>query len=200
MSEQRPSDGQVSKEQPGESFVTNARGRARIPAVIAAVALVISLAGWGWFASEQGREAWWAFGQNVAVGPDDQGWAGIDTVSVRIEGADTVPVVDEESPPDGFEFLALDFRVDAATPTELSRCEVQVRDERGRLFLAGTEVPRGDPYDSSLTCGTADPEEDPVPPSQSVLVLVPVDAELVSVRVDAREFPPAEFIELPLPS
>lgn len=75
-----------------------------------------------------------------------------------------------------------------------------MRDTQGRLFLAGREVPYADPYDSSLTCGTADPQEDPVPPSQSVLVLVPADAELVSVRVDAREFPPARFIEFPLPS
>ena len=28
--------------------------------------------------------------------------------------------------------------------------------------------------------------------------IVPADAELSSVRVDAREFPPARFIELPL--
>ncbi|USQ80357.1 hypothetical protein NF556_01450 [Ornithinimicrobium faecis] len=186
----------MSRQQSGQA---RRSGHGRRSTIVAAVVLVLSLSGWGWFASEQAREAWWAFGQNVAVGPDGQGWASLDTVSVRLDGADTVPIVDEEAPPDGFEFLALDFTVDAATPTELSTCEVQVRDTQGRLFLAGAEVPRDDAFDSSLMCGTSDPEEDPVPASQSVLVLVPVDAALDSVRVDAREFPPAEFIELPVP-
>lgn len=176
------------------------RRRGRAASVVAAGALVLSLGGWGWFASEQAREAWWAFGQHVAVGPDDEGWASLETVSVRLAGVDTVPVVDEEEPPAGFEFLAVELLVEPSTPTELSSCEVQVRDDQGRLFLAGEAVPRGEDYASSLTCGTSDPAEDPVPTRQSVLVLVPVDAELVSVRVDAREFPPARFLELPLPS
>ena len=214
MSEQQPPEPSApatSTDTAGEGSATDPRRRdARAPApprerrrgttVVAAVALVVSLAGWGWFASEQGREAWWAFGQNVAVEPDGTGWASIDTLSVRLEAVETVPVVDEEQPPAGFQFLALDFSVDTGTPTDLSSCEVQVRDDRGRLFLAGEEVPRADPYESSLTCGTSDPEEEPVPTAQSVLVLVPVDAELISVRVDGREFPPARFIELPLAS
>lgn len=191
----------------------------RVAAMVAALALAGSLAGWGWFASEQARAGWWTFGQHVAITPDDQGWAHVDTLSVRLTGAEAVSSIGEEQAPAGFEFLALDLQVetqppaevetdadadsgaaaDADAPRPLSTCEVQVRDEQGRLFLAGEEVPYEDPYVSSLTCGTSDPDEDPVPTDQSLLVLVPVGAELVSVRVDAMEFPPARFLELPLP-
>ena len=199
----------------------------RVAAVVTALALAVSLAGWGWFASEQARAGWWTFGQHVAITPDDQGWAHVDTLSVRLTGAEAVASIGEEQAPAGFEFLALDLQVetqppaeaetdadsgaesdaeadanadaDADAPRRLSTCEVQVRDEQGRLFLAGEEVPYEDPYVSSLTCGTSDPDEDPVPRNQSLLVLVPVEAELVSVRVDAMEFPPARFLELPLP-
>lgn len=180
--------------------MTGSARRGRATSAVAAVALVLSLAGWGWFATEQARAGWWAFGQHVAVEPDSEGWASLDGVSVRLSGVSTLPVVDEEEPPAGFEFLAVDLIVEPSTPSELSSCEVQVRDEHGRLFLAGEAVPRADGYESSLTCGTSDPDEDPVPTDQSVLVLVPADVELRSVRVDAREFSPARFIELPLPS
>lgn len=188
------------------------RTRRPVRTVIALSALVLSLGGWGWLASEQGREGWWAFGQHAAVTPGDQGWADLGTLSVRVAGSETLLEVDEVQPPAGFTFLALDLEVraeeageEAAEETaeeasELSSCEVQVRDSRGRLFLAGQEVPRDDAYVTSLTCGTSDPQEEPVPATQSLLVLVPLEAELISVRVDAREFPPARFIELPLRS
>lgn len=181
---------------------------ARSGRVVAVVGLVLSLVGWGWFASEQARTSWWVFGQHIPVGPDDQGWASIDTLSVRLVGVETAPEVDEELPPAGFAFLVVDLEVETSTEgpeterpetTEpLSTCDVEVRDTRGRLFEAGREVPRADPYVTSLKCGTSDPDEDPVPTDQSLVVLVPADAELSSVRVDAREFPPARFIELPL--
>lgn len=176
--------------------------RGKTGTIVATLVLLASLAGWGWFATEQAREGWWTLGEHVAVAPDAQGWATVDTLRVRLDGAEPVAVVEEEEAPAGFTYLALDFRVEAPTqgPLKLSTCEVQARDEQGRLFLAGEEVPRADPYESSLMCGTSDPDEDPVPGRQSVLVLVPDDAQLVSVRVDAREFPAARFIELPLSS
>lgn len=175
------------------------RRRGLLGTAVAAAVLVLALAGWGWFATEQARAGWWTFGAHIAVGPDSQGWAGTDTLSLRLAAVETVAEVDEEQPPAGFTYLTLELEVDAATPTELTRCEVQVLDQQGRLFLAGQEVPGADPYVSSLTCGSSDPE-DPVEARQSMLVLVPSDAELVSVRVGALEFPPARFIELPLPS
>ena len=173
--------------------------------------LVLSLGGWGWFASVQAREGWWAFGQHVAVVPHEGGWAGVDSLGIRLAGVATVPEVEEERPPAGFTYLELDCEVDPAGPAEqeagqespllqLSTCEVQVRDELGRLFRAGREVPRSDRHESSLRCGTSDPAQDPVPTRQSLLVLLPVDAVPASVRVDAQQFPPATFIELPLPS
>lgn len=190
--------------------MTRRRRRGTVATIALAVGLLVSLAGWGWFASEQAREGWWALGQHVAVGPDERGWAG-DTVGIRLAGVATVPEVEEERPPAGFTYLELDFEVAPAGPAEqeagqdapllqLTTCEVQVRDEAGRLFQAGREVPSADPYESSLRCGTSDPAEDPVPTRQSLLVLLPVDAEPVSVRVDAHQFPAATFIELPLPS
>lgn len=175
------------------------RRRGRVASTTAVLALVLSLAGWGWFASENARELWWPAGQHVAVEPDEAGWATVDTVSVRLTDAQRVSAVDGNQPPGGFEYLAVDFEV-VATDTESYRsCEVEVRDAQDRLFLAGREVPNGDPYSSSLTCGTSDPADDPVPENQSVLVLVPVDAELESVRVVSREFPPATFVDFPLP-
>lgn len=175
------------------------RTRGRVGTVLAAVVLVMALAGWGWFATAQARAGWWAFGEHVAIGPDARGWANTDTLSVRLTGAETMPEVAEEQPPAGFAYLAVELQVEATTPTELTRCQVEVLDRQGRLFRAGQEVPGADPYVSSLTCGSPDPE-DPVPTRQSLLVLVPADAELVSVRVTALELPPARFIELPLPS
>lgn len=174
--------------------------RSRVATAVAVVGLVGSLAGWGWFATEQARDGWWALGQHEAVEPDAEGWASIDTLSVRLTGVDTATELDEEQPPEGYHYLLLDFEVEAPEASETGSCEVQVRDTQGRLFLAGQEVPRADPYVSSLRCGTSDPAEDPVPTDQSVVVLVPVDATPESVRVDAREFPPATFIALPLPS
>lgn len=180
--------------------VENRQRGARVASTTAVVGLVVSLAGWGWFASENAREGWWAFGQHVAVEPDSQGWATVDTVSVRLTGVTEASEIDGEAPPSGFEYLVLDFDV-VATETEESRtCTVEVLDSRHRLFISGSEVPSADPFVSELLCGTSDPAEDPVPEAQSTLVLVPVDAEPVSVRVDSREFPPATFVELELPS
>ncbi|WP_109472479.1 hypothetical protein [Ornithinimicrobium cavernae] len=179
--------------------MTGKRPARRGTTVVAVIALLLSLAGWGWFATEAARTGWWTFGEHVAVGPEEQGWASIDTLSVRLTSAGRAVGLEEE-PPAGYVFLALDLQVES-TETELFRmCDVEVRDAQGRLFRAGREVPSTDPYESSLTCGTSDPEEDPVPTTASMLVLVPVDAELTSLRVVSREFPPARFIELPLPS
>ncbi|GAB2603931.1 hypothetical protein [Pseudactinotalea suaedae] len=183
------------------SGLANERGpRRRVASTAAVLALVGSLAGWGWFASENAREGWWEFGRHVAVEPGDDGWADVDTLSVRLTAADTATTIDGVEPPAGFEYLVLAFDVEA-TEVELYRsCTVEVLDTQGREFLAGREVPNGDPYTSELMCGTSDPEEDPVPGAQSVLVLVPTGAEPVSVRIDSREFPPATFVELPLRS
>lgn len=173
--------------------------RSRFWTVFCAVVLVGSLAAWGWFASGQARDGWWALGQHVAEGPDDQGVATLDTLGVRLVGVEEVAEVDEERPPAGLRYLAVDLSVTAPEASDLTSCEVVLRDDRGRLFEAGVEVPREDPYVTSLTCGTTDPTEEPVPQDQSLLVLVPEDAELDSVRVLARDFPPASFLELPLP-
>lgn len=173
----------------------------RFATSVAAVGLVGSLGWWGWAVTDQARDGWWAVGQHVAITPDDQGWAEVDTLRVRLTGVENLTEVDGEAPPEGLAFLALDFEVDAQAAPTLSRCTVEVHDEQGRLFEAGTEVPYADdPYVTSLRCGTSDPEEDPVPARQSMLVLVPADTEPVSVRVDALEFPPARFIELPVTS
>lgn len=184
----------------GTSSGAQPRRRRWLTRVLPAGVLVLSLAGWGWFASEGARDGWWAFGQHVAVGPDDEGWASLDTVRVRLAGAETLSDIDGDRPPAGFAYLALDLEVEAGSNEQLSNCDVAVRDEQGRLFLAGEEVPGGDPYTSWLQCGSTDAASDPVPTKQSVLVLVPVDADLTSVRLTAIAFPPAEFIELPLPS
>lgn len=173
--------------------------RSRLWAAVCAVVLIGSLAGWGWFASDQARAGWWAFGQHVAVGPDDQGVATLETLGVRLVGVEEVAEVDEERPPSGLRYLAVDLSVSTHGASELRSCDVLLRDDRGRLFEAGAEVPREDPYVTSLTCGTTDPAEEPVPPDQSLLVLVPDDAELESVRVVTLDFPPARFLELPLP-
>ncbi|WP_420114201.1 hypothetical protein [Pseudactinotalea sp.] len=186
-------------DRPRSGLATQPRGRGRVASTTAVLALVLSLAGWGWFASENARTGWWEFGQHVSVEPDQEGWAGVDTVRVRLTGAEIASGIEDYRPPSGFTYLVLDFDVEATETETYRSCTVEVRDEQGRLFLAGREVPNGDPYSSELMCGTSDPADDPVPGTQSVLVLVPVDAALESVRVDSREFPAATFIELRLP-
>jgi hypothetical protein len=175
--------------------------RSRAATVVAIVGLVLGLGVWGWFATANAREHWWDRGNHVAVTPDAQGWASIDPVQVRLAAVeDEVTVEDGYEPPSGFTYLELTFEVTSSETERSLGCEVEVLDAEGRLFLAGREVPGlGDEYVSELICGTSDPVEDPVPPTQSVLVLLPADAVPVSVRVDSREFPPSEFIELPLP-
>lgn len=191
---------------PGPASPTSARTtpeRQRpgpIATTLALGALVLSLGWWGWFVTEQARSGWWEVGQHVAIGPNARGWAQVDDlgVGVRLRGVEPLTVVDEEQPPAGFAYLALDLEVVADGPPLSRSCTVQVRDTRGRLFEAGREVPYADPYVSLLECGSAD-ADDPVPAEQSMLVLVPADVEPVSVRVDAMDFPPARFIELPVP-
>lgn len=173
--------------------------RSRFWVAVCTLALIASLVGWGWFASGQARDGWWALGQHVAVGPDDQGVATLESLGVRLLGVEEVAEVDEEQPPAGLRYLAVELSVSAEEASELRSCDVLLRDESGRLFEAGAQVPREDPYVTSLTCGTSDPAEEPVPQDQSLLVLVPEDAELDSVRVVALDFPPARFLELPLP-
>lgn len=194
--DQRPQD---QRPRPRDSRPAPRHRRGRVGTAVTAGVLVLSLAGWGWFASEQARAGWWETGHHLAEQPDEQGWASIDTLRLRLAAVETVREIGGEQPPTGFEFLAVTLEVDPDETGTLSTCVVEARDEQGRLFLAGREVPREDPYVSSLTCGTADPEEDSVPTDQSVLVLVPVDAEVSSVRVTSRDFPPARFLELPLP-
>lgn len=184
--------------------------------VVSVLALLVSLAAWGWFATEQARVGWWDLGQHSAVEPDEQGWAHLESLGVRLVGVEQVTEVEDEQPPAGYAYLRVDLEVSTeparqdspgdaedATAEEtlapLGACEVQIRDTAGRLFVAAQEVPRGEEFESSLRCGSTDPE-DPVPTDQSLLVLVPDDAEPASVRVDSRDFPPATFIELPLPS
>jgi hypothetical protein len=203
---QRPADPYGATEQEPRPPEADASGLAtqppphgRVVSTAAVVALVGSLAGWGWFASENAREGWWTHGQHVAVEPDDEGWATIDTVGVRLTGSELASVIDGVGPPTGFEYLVLDFEVTAQETEQFRSCTVEVLDTQGRSFLAGREVPNGDPYTSDLMCGTSDPADDPVPGDQSTLVLVPVGAELVSVRIDSREFPSATFVEIPLP-
>ena len=188
-----------STEQPRSGLTHERDPRRRIASTVSVLGLVISLAGWGWLATTNARDGWWALGQHVAVEPADDGWATVDTLSVRLTGTEMVDSVDDTEPPAGFRFLVLDLEV-SSTETEMSRsCTIEVMDTEGRLFLAGREVPYADPYVPDLTCGTSDPREDPVPEDQSTLVLVPTDAELVSVRIGSREFPAATFIELSLP-
>ncbi len=175
--------------------------RSRVTTVVAAVALVLGLGAWGWFATEDARDGWWALGEHVAITPDDDGWVEVAPVRLRLVGAEAdVRTGPGTAPPAGFSYLELTFEVTSEETEAYRSCEVEVLDEQGRLFLAGREVPGlGDDYVSELMCGTSDPEDDPVPSTQATLVLVPDDAVPVSVRVDSRDFPPASFVELPLP-
>lgn len=195
----RPGEPPSPGTEPTRSRLTHEREpRRRIASTVSILALVVSLAGWGWLATTNARDGWWSLGQHVAVEPADDGWASVDTLSVRLTGTEVVDSVDDTEPPAGFRFLVLDLEV-RSTEIENSRsCTIEVMDNEGRLFLAGQEVPYADPYVSDLICGTSDPGEDPVPGDQSTLVLVPADAELVSVRISSAEFPAATFVELPL--
>lgn len=176
------------------------RPRSRRTTAIAVVGLIVSLLVWGWFATANAREGWWAMGDHVALTPDDEGWAGAGPVELRLtESTDDVTVADG-SPPAGFRYLELVLEVDSTEEESSLSCDVEVLAADGRLFLAGREVPGlGEDYVSSLTCGTSDPAEYPVEPRQAMLVLLPEDAEPVSVRVSSSAFPPARFVELPLP-
>lgn len=176
------------------------RPRSRRTTAIAVVGLILALAVWGWFATANAREGWWAMGDHIALTPDEQGWAGTGPVQLRLAESTDDVTVDDGSPPAGFRYLEIVLEVDSTETESTMSCDVQVLDADGRLFLAGREVPGlGEDYVSSLTCGTSDPAEYPVEPVQAMLVLLPEDAEPVSVRVSSTGFPPARFVELPLP-
>lgn len=161
------------------------------------VAAVVLALAWAWTVSENAREHWWDGGEHVALTPSEDSWAAAGPVRVHLLGAEAVDVPGE-SPPDGFGYYEIVLAVTVDDVTSRS-CEVEVATADGRLFLAGEEVPDGDDaYVSSLTCGTSDPSEEPVPSSESLLVLLPEDAEPVAVRVDAPDFPAASFVEFRL--
>lgn len=178
-----------------------AASRSRVGTAAAVIGLLLGLAVWGFFATEDARESWWELGEHVAVTPDEAGWASVDTLQVRLASVDPeVRVEPGYEAPAGFRYLELTFEVSSSEIEQSRSCTVEVLDGEGRLFLAGREVPGlGDGYVSELSCGTSDPAENRVPASQAMLVLLPDDAEPVAVRVDSREFPPATFVELPLP-
>lgn len=177
-----------------------APARSRRTTAIAVVGLVVSLVVWGWFASANARDGWWANGDHIAITPDAEGWVSAAPVSLRLDEVNPDVTVEDGTAPDGFSYLELVLSVDSTEQESWLSCPVQVLAADGRLFLAGREVPGlGDDYVSELMCGTSDPVEEPVPGSQSMLVLLPDGAEPVSVRVGSSTFPPAEFVELPVP-
>jgi len=181
-----------------ESPMLTERARSRRSTAVAAVGLGVSLVVWGWFATANARDGWWAMGDHVAISPDADGWAASAPVTVRLDEVTPDASVADGSAPAGFSYLELVFDVGSTEKESTVSCTVEVLAADGRLFLAGREVPGlGDEYVSELACGTSDPVEYPVPERQAMLVLLPDGAEPVSVRVDSPAFPPAEFIELP---
>lgn len=163
--------------------------------ILWAIALLVAAFGWGWLASADLRETWWAAQPAHVLAPDAGGFVTGGPVSVRLVAVDDEPSVDERAPR-GYAYLAVTLAVTVSD--EGSRtCTVELIDADGRRFEAGAQVPSGEPWTSSLRCGVSESYPE-LPPTQTMLVLLPQEAQPQAIRVLHNDLPSASVIEFPL--
>lgn len=167
--------------------------------VLQVVALVIGLVGTAWVSTDHLRTVWpgAAPREPVAVGSAGEATlAGIVVSLVEAIDLGATPSLpgSDWQPPDGFHAWRVVLET-SSTNADVFTCDVAIVDDRGRQFLANHFVDSFvDGYVWSYTCGEVEPEDE-VGPQQAMLVLVPADAEVRTVRIWSTSLNP-DFIEL----
>ncbi|GAB2971543.1 MAG TPA: hypothetical protein VKY71_10850 [Actinotalea caeni] len=175
--------------------------RVRWSTVLQVVALVLGLVGTAWVSTDYLRTQWPLAWPRDPVPVSADGTATLAGVTVSlVEARDlgdspSLPGTDWQ-PPAGFHAWRVVLAT-SSTNEDLVSCDVALVDDRDRYFYANTFVDSFvEGYEWSFTCGAADPGSD-VPPEQALLVLVPADAEIRSVRI-WNTFLNPDVIELPV--
>lgn len=178
---------------------TAAPRRRRAALVAQVAALVLGLAGTAWFSTEYLREVWPGAGMHVPVPVSEAGtatFAGITVSLVEATDLGATPSLPESDwqPPAGFHAWRVVLET-SSTNEDVASCEVALIDDRGRQFEANDFVDSFvEGYEWLYDCGVIEPEDE-IGPQQAVLVLVPADAEIRTVRI-WNTFLLPEFVEL----
>lgn len=162
-----------------------------------ALAAALLTAVLAWNASEFAREVWWPVQPHEAVGLSEE-HAGITVTSAAVSALPEVPTWDGPwAAPAGFQLWELSLGVDTHQQ-EVSTVTVYLEDEQGRLFEAADNVPSVEGYESYLGVALPDPDDDPIPPQQRMLVLTPADVVPAAIRVEAAYALNPAFFRLPV--
>lgn len=155
--------------------------------VVQAVALVVGLLGTAWLSTDYFREQWPSSAPRDPASVSEQGSATLAGITVSlVEATDlgdspSLPGSDWE-PPAGFHAWRVVLETESTNP-DLSSCDVAIVDDRGREFRANYFVDSFvEGYEWNYTCGIIEPEDE-IGPQQALLVLVPADADVRTVRI-----------------
>lgn len=175
--------------------------RARIARVVQVVALVIGLVGTAWLSTDYFREVWPGLAPRNPVPVSADGTATLAGITVSLVeatdlgGSPSLPESDWQ-PPAGFHAWRVVLETESTNPDVLS-CEVALVDSQGREFRANYFVDSFvEGYEWTYTCGIIEPEDE-IGPQQAMLVLVPADADVRTVRIWNVNLNP-DFIEFEL--
>lgn len=162
-------------------------------------ALVLGLVGTGWISSEYFRDVWSQSSPRevVPVAADGSATlAGITVTLVEATDLGATPSLpgSDWTPPAGLHAWRVVLET-SSTNEDLTTCDVAIVDARGRQFWANYFVDSFvEGYQWTYRCGVLQPEDD-IGPQQALLVLVPADAEVRTVRIWSALLVP-ELIEL----
>lgn len=176
--------------------------KARVWLAAQVAALVLGLLGAAWIATDYARTTWRTEQPREPAAVDQSGVASMHGITVSlVEATDlgdspSLPGSDWQ-PPAGFHAWRVVLATESTHEGPVS-CDAVLVDGHGRQFYANYFVDSFvDGYEFSYTCSAPGPEDD-IPPQQALLVLVPADAEPLSVQVIAQSLTP-DYLEFPIP-
>lgn len=188
--------GEAPQEQPARP---PEQRKARVWLAAQVAALVLGLLGTAWIATDYARTTWRAAQPSQPAAVDASGAATVHGITVSlVEATDlgaapSLPGSDWQ-PPAGFHAWRVVLDTES-TNEEIVTCDVVLVDGQGRQFFANYFVDNFvDGYEFSYYCGAPGPGDD-VPPQQAMLVLVPADAEPLTVQVTSMSLNP-DYVEL----
>ncbi|WP_420112758.1 hypothetical protein [Pseudactinotalea sp.] len=176
--------------------------RARIWLAAQVAVLVVGLLATAWIATDYARTTWRTNQPSQPAAVDQSGAASMHGITVSlVEATDlgdspSLPGSDWQ-PPAGFHAWRVVLATESTHEGAVS-CDALLVDAQGRQFYANYFVDNFvDGYEFRYACAAPGPSDE-IPPEQALLVLVPADAEPVSVHVIASSLNP-DYIELPIP-
>ncbi|CAM3414957.1 hypothetical protein OCAE111667_08675 [Occultella aeris] len=177
--------------------------RSRRATVALAVVGILVLGALGWRVSAEARDTWWNGESHVPVPVDANGVASHEGISIELVGVERldggVNTYDERwEPPAGTVLWQVGLAVES-TNTEIYSLDVLVQDTQGRRFETGNDVPYGvDGVQDSLDVAQPEPDDEPLPDVQYLLVLMPEDAEPATVRLESSWSLSPDYFRLPV--